>query len=451
MTSSNKINLFYPEEGGSKAYRIPALLNTSKGVLVASADARIDSQRDNPNKINNVTRFSLDDGKTWSDYQTNVSYPGFGLGGPAVIDTSLLEDETTQEVWMMYCHTPGGIGWEKSLDGTGFDKKGRKILIDHLQNKYYLGKDGFVYQSETDEKTKYYVDEQGYLFEEEVCIGTIYEPFSEIRPGMLFEHPTSFLQMISSKDGGKTWSKPMDLNPMVKKDWMRFIGSGPGIGIQLKYGKHQGRLVYPVYFTNHYRMFSCALIYSDDHGKTWQMGQSPNDNRDLMVVDYSAEDLGGTIHQKEITENQVVELKNGELILYMRNHAYKGCVAKAISRDGGETFSDFTFEEALVNPICQFSVLRYENEEDKDILLFCGPNSETERKNGTIRLSEDGGKTWPYALVIEKNEFIYSCMTQLKNGHLGILYETTVEVGSEKIKLVYEEISLEEIKKGSRH
>lgn len=449
MTKATKIDLFYPGKGHSRAYRIPALLRTSTGVLLACADARIDSQRDNPNKINNTTRYSLDEGKTWSDYQTNVSFPGFGLGGPSAIDTSLVEDEMTKEVWMMYSHTPGGIGLFQSWAGTGFDEKGRKILLNHLGKEFYIGKKGVVYDSQSDDKTNYQVDSEGYLYEDNVKIGTIYEKYDETRPGMLVEYPTSYLQMISSKDGGKTWSKPIDLNMMVKKNWMKFIGSGPGVGIQLQHGKHLGRLIFPLYFSNSYGLMSCAVIFSDDHGKTWELGKSPNDSRPLTSGDHSAEELGGGIHQRELTESQIVELQNGDLAFYMRNHAYKGCVAKAVSRDGGATFDELTFEEELVNPICQFSVIRYQNNEKKDLLLFSGPNSTTERKNGTIRLSEDGGKTWPYEYVIEKNEFIYSCMTQLKNGNIGILYETTTEVGGWMIKLVYEEISLEDIKKGN--
>ena len=47
-----------------------------------------------------------------------------------------------------------------------------------------------------------------------------------------------------------TWSKPIDLNKDVKADWMRFLGTGPGRGHQIKNGKYEGRLVFPIYLTN---------------------------------------------------------------------------------------------------------------------------------------------------------------------------------------------------------
>lgn len=61
---------------------------------------------------------------------------------------------------------------------------------------------------------------------------------------------TSYLSLIYSDDDGVTWSDPVDLNKEVKSDWMKFLGTGPGRGIQIKNGQHAGRLVFPVYLTN---------------------------------------------------------------------------------------------------------------------------------------------------------------------------------------------------------
>ena len=68
---------------------------------------------------------------------------------------------------------------------------------------------------------------------------------------------------------------------MVKEEWMRFIGSGPGCGIQLKHGDKAGRLVFPIYFSNEAGHISCSCMYSDNHGASWQRGESPNDGREL--------------------------------------------------------------------------------------------------------------------------------------------------------------------------
>lgn len=78
-----------------------------------------------------------------------------------------------------------------------------------------------------------------------------------------------------SDDDGQTWSKPENINHQVKEEWMRFIGTGPGVGIQLK----NGRLVFPIYYTNAHGKQNSAVIYSDDNGKNWTRGESPNDGR----------------------------------------------------------------------------------------------------------------------------------------------------------------------------
>ncbi|MCY0616966.1 sialidase family protein, partial [Klebsiella pneumoniae] len=60
----------------------------------------------------------------------------------------------------------------------------------------------------------------------------------------------SYLWMSYSDDDGKTWSAPQDITQMVKADWMKFLGVGPGTGIVLRNGPHKGRILIPVYTTN---------------------------------------------------------------------------------------------------------------------------------------------------------------------------------------------------------
>lgn len=442
----NKASIFYPGLDNSQAYRIPALLNSSNNVLLATNDARIVSQRDNPNKINNVVRRSLDQGKTWEDIQTTVSFLGEGLQGPAAIDSCLLEDSETGTLFILYSHSPGGVGAFISQQGSGFNSRGEKFLLSGTHQLFYLTKAGEVYTHANDQKTSYRVNEVGEVFFADEKLGTIYETFNEEKPRNLFEIPTCFLQVIKSEDHGVTWSKPIDLNIQVKEEWMRFIGSGPGVGIQLKNGIHKGRLLYPIYYTNGASLFSCALIYSDDHGKTWQRGKSPNDHRKMISEDTNSENLGQDVHRYELTENQVVELHDGTLVLFMRNHFGNGRVAKAESHDGGETWGEISFVEELINPVCQFSVIRYNDlkQPEKDMLIFVGPDSETKRAKGTVKVSLDGGQTWPYAKVVEEGPFMYSSVTQLENGNLGILYESE-EKKTGLVESIYVEVLLEEV------
>ncbi|CAM4017995.1 glycoside hydrolase [Paenibacillus alkaliterrae] len=413
--------IFYPNLAGSRAYRIPSMITTSKGTVIVGIDARIVDQTDNPNQIDATIRRSEDHGKTWGPVQKLVAFAGEGLDGAAAIDTSLLEDEETGTIFMLYMHTPGGIGLWASEPGIGFDSDGRRKLYDQEGNMYLLAEDGEVADSEGN-GTNYTVDEKGYVFKGGEARGNIYYKKGIDPNESLLEARTSFLQMIQSEDDGLTWSKPRELNLMVKEEWMRFIGSGPGCGIQLMHGEKAGRLVFPIYFSNEAGHLSCACMYSDDHGATWQRGESPNDGRELDGEVLSAKTISEG--KQYLTESQVIELPTGELKYYLRNHYGLQRTAVTTSTDGGETWGEVTFDMALVDPICQSSVVLYPDQGDGKVrVLFSNPDDEKTRVKGTVRLSEDGGKTWPYRKVVEDGYYGYSCLTVLKNGDIGVLYE----------------------------
>lgn len=413
--------IFYPDYAGSKAYRIPSMITTRKGTVIAGIDARIVDQTDNPNQIEVAIRRSGDNGKTWNPIQRLVAFAGEGLDGAAAIDSSLLQDEETGTLFMLYMHTPGGIGLWASEAGVGFDSKGNRKLFDSAGNTYLLSEDGKVIDFEGN-ATDYTVDKEGYVFKGDEAQGNIYYKKGIDPNESLLEARTSFLQVIKSDDDGLTWSEPRELNPLVKEEWMCFIGSGPGCGIQLKHGEKAGRLAFPIYFSNKTGHMSCALIYSDDHGVTWQRGESPNDGRELDGETLTAETISD--HKQMLTESQVIELPNGELKYYLRNHYGLQRTAVTTSTDGGKTWGEVTFDMTLVDPICQSSVILYPDQGDGKVrVLFSNPDNETKREKGTIRLSEDGGKTWPYSKVIEDSHYGYSCLTVLKNGEIGVLFE----------------------------
>lgn len=413
--------LFYPNYAGSKAYRIPSMITTRKGTVIAGIDARIIDHTDNPNQIEIAIRRSEDHGKTWNPIQRLVAYAGEGFDGAAAIDSALLEDEKTGTIFMLYMHTPGGIGLWTSEAGTGFSEDGRRKLFDADGKTYLLDEDGTV-QEETGKLTDYTVDAEGYVFQAGQAAGNIYYKKGIDAHESLLEARTSFLQVIQSEDDGLTWSEPQELNLQVKEEWMRFIGSGPGCGIQLKHGEKAGRLLFPIYYSNVSGHMSCALIYSDDAGRTWQRGESPNDGRVIDGETLSAETLSE--HKHMLTESQVIELPTGELRYYLRNHFGLQRTAIATSTDGGETWGEVTFDEALLDPICQSSVILYPDQGDGKVrVLFSNPANEETRKDGTVRLSEDGGKTWPYSKLIEEAHYGYSCLTVLANGEIGLLYE----------------------------
>lgn len=78
--------LFAPGDGGSKFYRIPALVTAADGSVIAVADKRIDAMGDLPNKIDIVARRSTDGGRTWSAAYSIVEHEGdYGYGDAALV------------------------------------------------------------------------------------------------------------------------------------------------------------------------------------------------------------------------------------------------------------------------------------------------------------------------------------------------------------------------------
>ena len=418
------------------------MITTLKGTIIAGIDARIVNSRDNPNKIDTTIRRSTDNGETWGPVQKLVAYPGEGLDGSAAIDTSLLQDEITGTIWMLFSHTPGGIGLWSSEEGTGFDHRGRRFLYDNYDGQFTLQENGEVYD-QFENKTLFTVDEEGNVWIGGVPSGNIFKKKGVDSNEKLLEARTSFLQIIKSEDDGLTWSKPIELNHEVKDSWMCFIGTGPGRGLQLKQDENKGRLIFPIYFSNKHGKMSSAVIYSDDQGSTWHRSSSPNDGRVFNDKVLSAETLSE--ESSDLTESQVIELPNGYLHLYMRNHSGKQRTAIAVSKDGGINWIDLKYDQDLLDPTCQSSIIKYPDLGDgKTRLLFTNPADSKHRQNGTVRLSEDGGESWAYSKQIESGSFIYSCLTVLHNGEIALLYET--EPTNEEITVNFVKFTLDWLK-----
>src|SRR5262249_28359830 len=118
----------------------------------------------------------------------------------------------------------------------------------------------------------------------------------------------------------------------------------------------------------------------------------------------------------------------------MRSYHGKNRRAVATSGDGGRTWSEVTLDEALIEPVCQASLLRYTLAKDggKDRLLFANPAS-TKREKLTVRLSYDEGKTWPVAKVLHAGPAAYSALAVLPDRAVGCLYEQGGKSPYEKV------------------
>jgi sialidase-1 len=113
MRLSPYVDLFREGDDGVHTYRIPALVETLKGTLLAVCDARHESARDMPARISLVLRRSRDQGNTWSGSVTLRKVAEGGVG-----DASLLVDRRTGRVWCFHSYGPPGIGFGTAQPGA---------------------------------------------------------------------------------------------------------------------------------------------------------------------------------------------------------------------------------------------------------------------------------------------------------------------------------------------
>ena len=100
----------------------------------------------------------------------------------------------------------------------------------------------------------------------------------------------------------------------------------------------------------------------------------------------------------------------------MRNEARTGQRAWARWRDG--KWSEPWL--AVTDPTCMASLISH----PKGVLIFSNPNNPARRDRMTIRHSADDGKTWSDGKLLDPGFSMYSSMTVLRDGRIGILYES---------------------------
>ena len=202
------------------------------------------------------------------------------------------------------------------------------------------------------------------------------------------------------------------------------VGAGPVHGIQTK----KGRLIAPSYVgrtVNGGRQGQSCIIFSDDLGKSWKAGG---------LIPYVSDFRTG--------ECTIVERADGSLLMNMRasgpsSYSF-GYRTVSISNDEGMTWSIPTVEKELPGPACQASMTRLNERE----LLFLNPAVHHaggfnlwSRRNLTLRLSKDDGKTWFTSRMLNEGLAGYSDIAVKKNGQILCVFENGKKDYCEKISI----------------
>ena len=346
-------------DDGAAAFRIPGLVTTNKGTLLAVYDVRYNSSVDLQEHIDIGLSRSTDGGQTWEKMRLPIAFGEEG-GLPAaqngVGDPSILVDTQTNTVFIVAAWTHG------------------------------MGNQRAWWSS---------------------------------YPGMN-RNETAQLVIAKSTDDGQTWSPPVNLTEQVKRPEWYFLLQGPGRGITTS----DGTLVFPIQYIGQDRIPNAGIMYSRDRGETWTIHNHARTNT---------------------TESQVAEVKPGVLMLNMRDNR-GGSRAVYTTTDLGKTWKEHeSSRTALIEPVCMASLISVKAEDNclgKDLLIFSNPNSTSSRDKMTIKISLDGGQTWPleHQLLLDEGEsWGYSCLTMIDRETIGILYESSVA------HMTFQSIPLKEI------
>ena len=291
-------------------YRIPSLVTTTNGTLIAAIDERNNSCGDLKwnRDINIVIRKSFDDGKTWTKIEKIVDYP---LGRSAS-DPSMIVDKKTNEIFLFFNY----------------------MDLDNAKDIYRF-------------------------------------------------------MVIKSSDQGENWSEPIEItNNIIKKGWEKdFMFITSGRGIQTK----DGTLLHCLVNLNK----GTHVFGSKDHGKSWFLIDTPLSPGD---------------------ESKIIELSNGNWLVNSRVNSNDSRYSH-ISKDNGQTWATYKNKD-LQDPGCNASLVKYD-----ELLLFTNAFDSEYRKNLSLSISKDQGRTWAKNQTIYKGESAYSSMTKLKNGDIGVFFE----------------------------
>ena len=430
--------------GESEKFRIPAFISLNDGTLFAAADARYETTGDGGG-LDTIIALSKDNGKTWKhDYAIN--YPdseGFAdLISTTCIDPCVVEGNDGT-IYVIADMNPTGVTTKPEYISPNVDTgymtvKGeeRLALTDNYKDvnnnphdksyPYYLGEKENklfpVLKIQDNTKTKWALDEWLNIYEKNSK--NEYEPIYQnqvnsekqvqqnafYKDSALHVYNTGYLLMAKSKDMGETWSAEI-LNPQIKRENESALLVSPGKGTVT----NDGTIVIPFYTfnrTDEEIIQRASCIYSKDNGKSFKRTQSaPNGNG----VDWSS-------------ESEIVELDNGVLRMFIRNGTGKIVYVDA---QWDALLNDYAWEMPVVTDLevwsgCNLTASVYSKPIDgKTAVMVACPSGKkrTAGKIYTFLLNDDNTMDCAYSYRINFSDFAYSCMDELPDGSMGILYE----------------------------
>lgn len=446
---------------GCERFRIPALITLQNGELLATADARygVLDGTDAPDGggLDSIASVSGDGGKTW-----NYSFPFYfpdcegndGRNATTIIDPSIVEGPDGT----IYCFAdvnPTGITtmYGTIRTGTGYvlvDGSPYLALTDKYANAntepsdedlttypYYVSdfdENGYapILKREDGSPTGYGVDEwyniyhvedgeyvMGDLTQKQTNTDQDIQQNAYYKDSMFHVYNIGYIWVISSKDHGRTWEHPRNINYQVKRhSGENAILVSPGKGLTTEDGT-----IIMGFYNAHDGEENASFIYSHDNGKTWG-----------RTADVPGAALGGT----RSSEHEIVELEDGTLRMFFRRGDYLANVGPLAyvdavrQEDGSYEFGEVQYSSANLQTGCNLTAISYSKKIDgRQLILVAGPSGK--RVDGVILaflVNDDAEKSMEliHTFYVPEGQgsypsYVYSCLSELEDGSIGLVWE----------------------------
>ena len=353
-------------------YRIPGIITTGKGTLIAVYDNRYNNSKDLQEDIDIGMSRSTDGGETWEPMQVIMDMGEWG-GRPdrlnGIGDPAVLYDPGTQTIWVaalwMSGSAPDQMLWWASQPGMSPDETGQFMLT-------------------------------------------------------------------KSTDDGLTWSDPINITGQIKDPSWQLLLQGPGAGITMK----DGTLVFPAQFkadTGEKALdggqYTChsTIIYSKDGGQTWQIGTGAKSNTtEAQVVELADGSL--MLNMRDDRNRRDKGESNGRAVAITNDlgktwitHPSSNSVLPEPNCMASIISTDIT-TDGQPRQVLLFSNPNNRNTRTNMTIKASTDGGLTWPENFQAELCETAG-------------FGYSCLTMVDSETVGILYEGVKELYFQKVPL----------------
>jgi sialidase-1 len=351
-------------------YRIPGLVTTNSGALIAVYDNRYNNSKDLQENIDIGMSRSTDGGQTWEPMKVIVDMGEWG-------------------------------GQPESLNGIGdpcilYDKKNATIWVAALWMSGGTENDMLWWIS---------------------------------KPGMIPAETGQFM-LAKSTDDGLTWSAPINITDQIKDPSWQLLLQGPGRGICMK----NGTLVFPAQFKKNVGeksldggQFTChsTLVYSTDGGQHWEIGSGAKTNTtEAQVAELSDGSL--MLNMRDDRNRTDKSENNGRAVAVTHDlgQTWETHPTSNSSLPEPNCMASLISTEILVNGskkhVLFFSNPNNKFERTNMTIKASLDDGLTWPELYQIELNETGG-------------YGYSCMSMVDENTIGILYEGVKDIYFQKI------------------